>query len=124
MSSAERSSLRKERGLPLPISQPTRNMWAKGRNLRKPTEEETNCDASKDTCSVPRIVMKYDSTCVACFGSGWIKTRRFSTSRFRKGRSVVGKCMLCGGGGYVRICTLRIEPDFSKEDSVPANESL
>jgi hypothetical protein len=52
MSSAERSSLRKERGLPLPISQPTRNMWAKGRNLRKPTEEETNCDASKDTCSV------------------------------------------------------------------------
>ncbi len=32
--------------------------------------------------------------------------------------------MLCGGGGYVRICTLRIEPDFGKEDSVPANESL
>ncbi len=30
--------------------------------------------------------------------------------------------MLCGGGGFVRICTMRIEPDFSKGDSVPANE--
>lgn len=143
MSSAERSSLSQDKGLPLPISQPTGNMWAKGRRLRKSTEEETNCDASKDTCSVrpkipshpvtmherpipctqvPRIVMKYDSRCAACLGSGWVKTRRFSTSRFRKGRGVLGKCMLCGGGGFVRICTMRIEPDFSKGDSVPANE--
>jgi len=70
---------------------------------------------------VPRIVKKYDSTCAACLGSGFVKTRCFATSRFRSGRSTIGKCLLCGGAGFVRICTMRVEPDFSKDDSVAAN---
>lgn len=28
--------------------------------------------------------------------------------------------MMCGGVGYVRMCTTRVEPDFSKDDSLPA----
>jgi hypothetical protein len=80
-----------------------------------------NCDATADSCSVPRIVKKYDSTCAACLGSGFVKTRCFATSRFRSGRSTIGKCLLCGGAGFVRICTMRVEPDFSKDDSVAAN---
>jgi|TARA_B100001142_G_scaffold311687_1_gene346340 hypothetical protein len=33
------------------------------------------------------------------------------------------KCLLCGGLGYVRVCTTRVEPDFSAsgKDSMPAD---
>jgi len=117
----ERSSLRRENGLPLPIPQPKGNLWRSTTKSRKSTEEEVNCDATADSCAVPRIVKKYDSTCAACLGSGFVKTRCFSTSRFRSGRSTIGRCLLCGGGGFVRICTMRIEPDYSKDDSVAAD---
>ena len=29
--------------------------------------------------------------------------------------------MLCGGVGFVRVNTVRVEPDFSKDDSMPAD---
>jgi hypothetical protein len=31
--------------------------------------------------------------------------------------------MSCGGVGYVRMNTLRVEPDFDKDDSMPAEYS-
>lgn len=69
---------------------------------------------------IARIVKTYDSTCACCQGTGTLKTRRFSSSRFRKVKGVSCKCMMCGGVGYVRMCTTRVEPDFSKDDSMPA----
>jgi hypothetical protein len=33
------------------------------------------------------------------------------------------RCMSCGGVGYVRMNTLRVEPDFDKDDSMPAEYS-
>ena len=69
---------------------------------------------------IPRIVKKYDSECEACCGTGEYKTRRFGTSRFRKTKATSCKCMMCGGVGFVRISTTRVNPDFSQKDSMPA----
>ena len=34
---------------------------------------------------------------------------------------LVAVCLLCAGVGYVRITTVRVEPDFTKDDSMPAD---
>ena len=92
----ERSSLSREKGLPLPISQPKGHLWRSTPNSRKSTEEEVNCDATADSCSVLSWFLIHEHLCHAYIIS-------------------------CGGAGFVRICTMRVEPDFSKDDSVAAN---
>mmetsp|Transcript_32343 Transcript_32343/g.81412 ORF Transcript_32343/g.81412 Transcript_32343/m.81412 type:complete len:222 (-) Transcript_32343:146-811(-) len=117
---SELSALTGEKGLPLPITQPSVNMWNASRPLRKSTPEEESCDATQESCTIARIVKTYDSTCAACNGAGSIMTRSFTSSRFRKKRSTLCRCMMCGGAGYVRVCTTRVAPDFGKDDSLPA----
>ena len=34
----------------------------------------------------------------------------------------MGRCLMCGGVGYVRVVTTRLEPDFKKGDSAPKAE--
>jgi len=96
-------------------------MWLQVRKLRPSTAEEATCEPREDACSLERIAMKYDEKCVACGGTGLIKTRSFATSRNRRRRSTAGRCLLCAGVGYVRITTVRVEPDFTKDDSMPAD---
>jgi len=122
MSAPEPSPLdgKKSRCLPLPIATPQGYMWTAVRRLRPSTEEEATCTPTKNACSLERITMKYDERCASCGGSGFVKTRSFKSSR-RNSRSTVGKCLLCGGVGFVRVNTVRVEPDFSKDDSMPAD---
>lgn len=112
---------KKSKCLPLPITQPQSYMWLQVRQLRPSTAEEATCEPRKDACSLERIAMKYDEKCVACGGTGLVKTRSFATSRNRRRRSTAGRCLLCAGVGYVRITTVRVEPDFTKDDSMPAD---
>ena len=111
---------KKSRCLPLPISTPQGYMWASVRRMRPSTEEEATCEPVKDACVLARIAMKYDERCASCGGSGFVKTRAFKSSR-KNSSSTVGRCLLCGGVGFVRVNTVRVEPDFSKDDSMPAD---
>ena len=111
---------KKSRCLPLPISTPQGYMWASVRRLRPSTEEEATCEPAKDACVLERIAMKYDARCASCGSTGWTKTRAFKSSR-KNCRSTIGRCLLCGGVGFVRVNTVRVEPDFSKDDSMPAD---
>lgn len=111
---------KKSRCLPLPIATPQGYMWNSVRKLRPAMEEEATCEPTKDACSLAYIAMKYDEKCVGCEGSGFVKTRAFKSSR-RNSKSTTGRCLLCAGVGYVRVNTTRIEPDFSKNDSMPAD---
>ncbi len=111
---------KKSRCLPLPIAQPQGYMWSSIRKLRPSTEEEATCEPKKDACSLAYIAMKYDEKCVSCGGTGLVKTSAFKSSR-KKSKSTTGRCMLCAGIGYVRVNTVRVEPDFSKNDSMPAD---
>jgi len=122
MSAPEPSPLdgKRSRCLPLPISTPQGYMWAAVRQMRPSTEEEATCEPKKDACVLERIAMKYDERCASCGGSGLVKTRAFKSSR-KNSRSTVGRCLLCGGVGFVRVNTTRVEPDFSKNDSMPAD---
>ena len=112
---------KKIRALPLPIAQPQGYMWNEVKKMRPSTEEEATCQPAKDSCSIERIAMKYDERCGSCGGSGMVKTRSFGSSRNRRRSSTMGRCLLCGGVGFVRDVTTRIEPDFTKDDSMPAN---
>lgn len=55
---AEGSSLRGgQRGLPLPITQPSGNMWTSVYSLRKSTPEEANCKPTEESCTVRFCVL-------------------------------------------------------------------
>ena len=110
---------KKIRALPLPIAQPQGYMWNEVKKMRPSTEEEATCQPAKDSCSIERIAMKYDERCGSCGGSGMVKTKLWVRSNL--GELHDGACLLCGGVGFVRVVTTRIEPDFTKDDSMPAN---
>lgn len=77
----ERSSLSREKGLPLPISQPKGHLWRSTPNSRKSTEEEVNCDATADSCSVLSWFLIHEHLCHAFIISSVITyTNRFHES--------------------------------------------